>query len=66
MNTPWTTRQALQHLCIRVEAALLYRGMLINLRLLERVKHRLQSLAQQEKVMRGETVLVVRSSKHER
>jgi hypothetical protein len=30
------------------------------------VKHRLQSLAQQEKVMRGETVLVVRSSKHER
>lgn len=50
-DTPWTTREALQHLKLRLEAYLLNRTLFHGMRLLEKARKRLARVALRERAM---------------
>lgn len=55
----WTTTEALRHLRLRLEAALLNRALHYGMKALMLAKARLNELAERERVLNGETIIKV-------
>ena len=61
-ETPWTTKEALQRLQIRLEAFALSKAIFYGLKAMMAARKRLDRLALRERVMSGETVIQVVSA----
>lgn len=58
-ETPWTTKEALQHLQLRMEAFILSKAIFYGLKGMMAARKRLERLALRERVMNGEKVVQV-------